>query len=965
VRTTLGSGQRLVLLTGPTGAGKRALGLAATEELRPAPLIVDGSSLRSLEEVLDAIVAQSDTLTVPSRDDPEAMDRAFAGQKITALISHLDQLDHAQWEAIAAWVSSHPTLNVVATAMKPPEQGCDSMVVFPVQPLAASQTEQRGAAYLIFLDAVSDDTLRARLSQADDQTQRAAVEACGGLPLLLKLAGVRTRFLEASHVLALLVESEAPSHLHALSSLFGPRYAEALARTLQRLPLDARLLLALSAELGSVHTLDDVWRVLEALRTAFAEPADAGAQRLALAVQTLLSDTLSLIQLLAELGFIEVQKHDTITTFRVPRHVMAVLQNSTVLAAACETDAWLVALPVAASQSLAEGAARILELSDRYDERAARLLARRLREPLIQMLVSDARAAQLRPAQRLHCLGALAWFWRRTGIERRLWWRCFQQMLDASSPDHFSADEQRGPGCDRIAQALAETHLLARQAGDAAARDALAGRMNDLLLCFDDAYDRGSASARSRFGYVLGAAAFTAGNRELARELADRSLSDARDAARQDLQARHSTLVAFLEFEAGQHHAAIDRMEQSTSVLRRLGALQDFCTASANLAVLAYQHGAIDLATTSFRQAADNEATAWDAMLKARALMGLARCLDVLQDPAAEAVHAETLALANEIGDDAQRAEAMTRYGWHLLLQHEGRSQDALQQMQEAMDLEQKVARERLRTHTIHAYAVALAAAEQTDIAYQFASDALSRINPARAQHHCEVAALVASLTPDLDQAVEQLAAAADQASRLDSAVTLTLIKAEELYLQLRRQAAGHPGAATEEEVADALRWLMAPVDPPFGSSRVARPRWQRSLVLAGTMRRVRRRLTDEMVYELESELYHRAGELLICGRGLRVQLGDGEWLDLSTAPVLARLFYAIAANSATNGLCSVEECVAAGWPGEFIQHDAALNRIYQAISRLRRLGLRDVIEAADGGYRIRHHLRIFIPPRT
>ena len=49
----------------------------------------------------------------------------------------------------------------------------------------------------------------------------------------------------------------------------------------------------------------------------------------------------------------------------------------------------------------------------------------------------------------------------------------------------------------------------------------------------------------------------------------------------------------------------------------------------------------------------------------------------------------------------------------------------------------------------------------------------------------------------------------------------------------------------------------------------------------------------------------------------------------------------------------STEEVIRAGWPGEKIGAEAALNRAYVALATLRKKGLRDVIVSSGGGYEI------------
>ena len=72
---------------------------------------------------------------------------------------------------------------------------------------------------------------------------------------------------------------------------------------------------------------------------------------------------------------------------------------------------------------------------------------------------------------------------------------------------------------------------------------------------------------------------------------------------------------------------------------------------------------------------------------------------------------------------------------------------------------------------------------------------------------------------------------------------------------------------------------------------------------------------------------------------------------------VLHRL--AIAHRDKPGEAVSVWELVEAGWPGESPIYESALNRTYIAITRLRSLGLKEVIETVEGGYRLRPSARI------
>ncbi len=49
----------------------------------------------------------------------------------------------------------------------------------------------------------------------------------------------------------------------------------------------------------------------------------------------------------------------------------------------------------------------------------------------------------------------------------------------------------------------------------------------------------------------------------------------------------------------------------------------------------------------------------------------------------------------------------------------------------------------------------------------------------------------------------------------------------------------------------------------------------------------------------------------------------------------------------------SADELVAAGWPDERLRPDSARNRLQVALSTLRKLGLRPLLERSKGGYRL------------
>ncbi|WP_438031064.1 hypothetical protein [Sorangium sp. So ce233] len=70
--------------------------------------------------------------------------------------------------------------------------------------------------------------------------------------------------------------------------------------------------------------------------------------------------------------------------------------------------------------------------------------------------------------------------------------------------------------------------------------------------------------------------------------------------------------------------------------------------------------------------------------------------------------------------------------------------------------------------------------------------------------------------------------------------------------------------------------------------------------------------------------------------------------------------------DEAPDASLSLQDLLAAGWPGERPVADAGANRVYVALTQLRRMGLRDIIERNEHGYRLAPRAVVrFVSPRT
>lgn len=83
-------------------------------------------------------------------------------------------------------------------------------------------------------------------------------------------------------------------------------------------------------------------------------------------------------------------------------------------------------------------------------------------------------------------------------------------------------------------------------------------------------------------------------------------------------------------------------------------------------------------------------------------------------------------------------------------------------------------------------------------------------------------------------------------------------------------------------------------------------------------------------------------------------RLPGAERVDLGRHRSLGRMLRAlVSVRDGPEGTIDVDGLFEAGWPGEQIAADSARNRVHVNLAKLRTLGLRDVIQRADGGYRL------------
>jgi len=152
--------------------------------------------------------------------------------------------------------------------------------------------------------------------------------------------------------------------------------------------------------------------------------------------------------------------------------------------------------------------------------------------------------------------------------------------------------------------------------------------------------------------------------------------------------------------------------------------------------------------------------------------------------------------------------------------------------------------------------------------------------------------------------------------------------------VELARAEVGLLGGAVD---AEAARACLRDVEARFDDTR--RPAYLRL-----ALRSLREALPDAP-----------QGPVVEVGEALEwVRVGDAE-TSLARRPLLRRLLgRLVGAHEELPGLAvSADALREAGWPGDRARPESAANRLYVAIATLRKLGLADVLQTAEGGYRL------------
>ncbi|HET7028142.1 MAG TPA: adenylate/guanylate cyclase domain-containing protein [Candidatus Limnocylindrales bacterium] len=198
----VGSGARIVTLTGPGGIGKTTLALQAApglaDRFADGVFFVDLSGVTDADGLLDAVARNLGLQPSGSGRRSEAVVAELANRSVLVILDNFEQVIAAATE-VARLVAACPRLTAIVTSREPLRvRGEQTLPVAPLSlpELGATPT----AADVVRSDAVALFLERAREVQPDiglsDETAPVVAEICArldGLPLAIELAAARLR----------------------------------------------------------------------------------------------------------------------------------------------------------------------------------------------------------------------------------------------------------------------------------------------------------------------------------------------------------------------------------------------------------------------------------------------------------------------------------------------------------------------------------------------------------------------------------------------------------------------------------------------------------------------------------------------------------------------------------------------------------------------------------------------------
>jgi len=474
---------------------------------------------------------------------------------------------------------------------------------------------------------------------------------------------------------------------------------------------------------------------------------------------------------------------------------------------------------------------------------------------------------------------------------------------------------------------IAEGLALVELAGPDPATRLLRGR---LLLALGRPEEAGSLAEEVGATLLQAEVARARGRIRQARDLARAAVEESMGA---DL-ARASLLLARLSWLRGRRDEALERAAEALDQAREAGAVLLGAEVAAWLGRAEAERGRPRQGRALLRPAAARFAEAGDRRARIAALAALGRCEQALGERgAAAAWYAEAVELARELGAAADEARVRMDLAEVALADAREEAEPLLEQALEAARRAGDAGRTWRARADLALVAWGDGRLDEAEPHLRAAARVAEEAGDSRGR--LEVAALTGGLAAVAGQE-DEATAAFDRIDELLEGTTLAAVPARVVVLRSLLDP-GRFGAILAEARA------MSAAD--LGSSgRPSEPRLGRLLEI------VRSAVAEPAWRAAWSELLDPRGEALLAEpSGAAFRPPGGDWVELGDGSQLARLL----AELLIGDLHTAEDLREALWPGERMAFQSAMDRVYQAVRRLRRAGLDPCLERVEGGYRL------------
>lgn len=418
----------------------------------------------------------------------------------------------------------------------------------------------------------------------------------------------------------------------------------------------------------------------------------------------------------------------------------------------------------------------------------------------------------------------------------------------------------------------------------------------------------------------------------------------AREAARTPSEQAGATLtLARLQWRRGKRAEATDLGHEALRVAEDAGVALLQAEIEAWLGDVAARAGRTAEATRLLEAASRRLATQGDRRGRLAALWAMARLAMNQGDADAAQTQLEgALALARELGEAGPEAE--------LLLDLAGLDLTSEAPSIDALDAARRARRPDLVGRAQIDLALLARAGDRVSEALEQAEAALrSAESTGDTGARVEAGSLLAALQADSGRLVRALATQ-QVADGLLEQTTLTRMPARVIVLRAFLDLAGDDASAAASRLTEAAALAASELGSVGRTGRVAEPR------LGAVLQLLAPRIPKEQWLAAWGRIVDPTGRrLVVTADGQNVRAPGGTWRTLGAGSQSARLLAALVGLKlrAPEAQLSTEEVVTALWPDERMAWQSALDRVHQAVRRLRKPLGADLVERLPDGYRL------------